>query len=526
MNKNANLGNFSNKRCRVAVIGAGASGITTAKCLRDDNHDPVVFEKTDKPGGIWVFKKSSGGTFSSVHLQNSKYSAAFSDYPMPEYFSEFPHHTEVLQYLNEYIDHFKIRDCFRFNTNVEKITKKDNLWEVTTQSKDGIARECFDAVAVCSGIYSEPKWPKLPGEENFTGKIIHAQDYKEPSIFADKNVVILGNGPSGVDIAVTASYVAKNLFWSFRRNMWMLPRYYLGMPIDFNLKRINKLIPHQLIQKFFNWKFLKVITDHQKTNLVPKFGILNSVPVINESILNRVHMGDIKTKPSISGFEGNKVMFQDGTTIEADVVVYATGYRISLPFFDSCLLQRHKEGFDFYKNVFHPQLPNCAFIGFVYGSFIFPCSELQARWFSKVISGEVSLPCDEQMMAEIKISSIQQKKKWIATGYRSLQISTLEYMDEIANQINAMPKIWRHWKILRNLLTGPMISTQYRLDGPNQWEGAQEWIGNFLKIARKRNGLLNSKPQTLGNQGKNKDFNHPLKGEKQHSCKGEVIGAP
>ena len=128
---------IAQKRCKVAVIGGGASGITTAKCLREDNHEPIIFEENDQIGGVWVFKKTSGGTFNSVHLQNSKYSAAFSDYPMPEHFSEFPHHTEVLKYLNDYIDHFQLRDCIRLNTKVEEITRKDNYWEVITLSLKG-----------------------------------------------------------------------------------------------------------------------------------------------------------------------------------------------------------------------------------------------------------------------------------------------------------------------------------------------------------------------------------------------------
>lgn len=78
------------KRCKVAVIGGGISGIVTAKCLRDDGHQVTLYESTDQVGGIWVYRKTSGGTFESVRFQNSKYLSAFSDYPMPEQMSDFP----------------------------------------------------------------------------------------------------------------------------------------------------------------------------------------------------------------------------------------------------------------------------------------------------------------------------------------------------------------------------------------------------------------------------------------------------
>ena len=483
---------ISPKKCRVAVIGGGASGITTAKCLREDNHEPIIFEKSDQIGGIWVFKKISGGTFNSVHLQNSKYSAAFSDYPMPADFSEFPHHTEVLKYLNDYIENFKLRDCIQLNTSVEKITRKDNYWEVITLSREGQFIHSFDAIAVCSGLYYEPKLPNIPGEDNFYGTIIHAQNYKEPSIFTDKKVVIVGNGPSGVDIAVAASYIAKNVFWSFRKNMWILPRYYLGLPIDFYVRRINKFIPSQLLSLMIKWKFSPIVAEHQSCNLLPAFNLKNCVPVVNEYILNRVRIGAIKTKTSISGFQGNRVFFKDKTSVEADIVVYATGYRVRLPFLDSSLSKEHQEGFEFYKHVFHPDLPNCAFIGFVYGSYIFPCAELQARWFSQVLSGEASLPFPNQMRAEIKTLMIKQEKNWIKNAYRSSQISTLDYMDEIASQINARPQIWRHWRIAWHLLTGPLVASQYRLDGPNKWDGAQEWIANLSQPPRHKHSSASS----------------------------------
>ncbi|HLO89366.1 MAG TPA: NAD(P)-binding domain-containing protein [Nostocaceae cyanobacterium] len=484
------LTNKLHKTCRVAVIGGGASGITTAKCLRDDNHEPVVFESNDQIGGIWAFKEAPGGTFKSLYFQNSKYLSAFSDYPMNTCVSDFPHNNEVLKYLNEYIDHFKIRDCIRLNTTVEKVKYQDNLWYVTVKSVNGVETHEFDAIAVCSGVFSKAKIPKLPNQEKFTGKVIHAQDYKEPSIFSGKDVVILGNGASGVDISVSASYTANKVIWSFRKNTWLLPRYLGGIPIDCHLKRIYDLVPSQLRSFIATHKFADISSQHESCNLLPKFDVLSSIVSVNDDILNRVRLGAIQVKPSIINFEGNRVIFQDGTSANADIVVLATGYDVNFPFFDSPIVDVHTEGVDLYKHVFHPYIPNCAFIGIirVLGA-AFPCAEIQARWFSKVLSGEVSLPSPEQMQVEIQNQSAQQKKNWITSIYRSFQVKQLEYIDEIAGLINARPKLWRHWNLISYLLTGPKLPTQFRLDGPNSWTGAEDWIRTvpqLLKKSRKR----------------------------------------
>ncbi|MEA5506752.1 NAD(P)-binding domain-containing protein [Halotia wernerae UHCC 0503] len=476
----------SSKTCRVAIIGGGASGITSAKCLREDGHEPVIFESTDQIGGVWVYRKEVSSTFSTVHLQNSKYVSGFSDYPMPNHFSEFPHHSEVLEYLNNYVHHFKLRDCIRLNTRVNKVKRVGDFWEVTTCSPDGKSTEIFDAIAICCGIYHEPKIPNFPGQEKFKGQIIHSKFYKEPSIFLGKKVVVLGNGPSGVDIAVVASYTADSVVWGFRKKRWMLPRYASGQPIDFNISRLNKLMPSKLLSLILGLKLYSVYLEHKKCNILPAFNVEKSVPIMNDNILNRVRIGAIKTKPGISGFEENRVLFEDGTSVEADIVVYATGFQLNLPFLQDFLDDKNPEGLNFYKNVFHPELPQLAFIGFVYGNFIFPCSELQARWFSKVLSKEVSLPSEEQMTAAIQAESDKREKELVPSGYRHLRVPAFDYMDDIANQINARPQIWRNFKIAWELLAGPLVSTQYRLNGPNQWEGSVKWISSLSKLARRQ----------------------------------------
>ncbi|MFM7371163.1 MAG: dimethylaniline monooxygenase, partial [Sphaerospermopsis kisseleviana] len=100
-------------------------------------HEPTVFERGDQVGGVWVFNKTNGRAFSTVHFQHSKYVSVFSDYPMSMETNEFPHYTEVLQYLNDYVDHFDIRKNIKFNTPVDKVVKTDDGWDVTISYPGG-----------------------------------------------------------------------------------------------------------------------------------------------------------------------------------------------------------------------------------------------------------------------------------------------------------------------------------------------------------------------------------------------------
>jgi dimethylaniline monooxygenase (N-oxide forming) len=477
----------SARKCNVAVIGAGASGIATAKCLIEDGHEVTVFERGNEVGGVWVFNHNQGRAFSTVHFQHSKYVSVFSDYPMSLESSEFPHHTEVLQYLNEYVDHFDLRKHIKFNTSVAKVKKTDDGWDVTINYSGGQSTFNFDAIAICSGIYNDIRLPDFPGEEKFKGQIIHSKDYKDPSVFTGKNVLILGNGPSGVDIAVTSSYNSNKTIWSYRKNRWLLPRYCERKPFDFIVTRLNKHIPfrHKILSLVHLTKFLPIMLDHQHCGVKPNVGPEKSGPVFNEDALNRIRLGAIQPKPNISHFEEDKVVFEDGSSEAIDVVIYATGYKVNIPFMDEYLGDDHQKNLNLYKMVFPPELPNCGFIGFVYGNVIFPTSELQARWFSKVISGELKLPSKAVMEEQIAEHRKHQEEGWLESAYRSLRVSAFDYMDDIAKEIDALPKIWENWKIIKEIFAGPMLSTQYRINGPNKWDGAVDWIKKVPKLVRK-----------------------------------------
>jgi cation diffusion facilitator CzcD-associated flavoprotein CzcO len=209
---------------RTAIIGAGSSGIAAAKALRERGVPFTAFEASDRVGGNWVFGNRNGmsAAYRDLHINTSRDRMAYSDFPMPADYPDYPHHSQIAAYFDDYVDHFGLRDKIIFNTRVEKVVRgADGGYTVSTD--DGVTRE-YDAVLVANGHHWNPRMPEpaFPGADTFTGEQLHAHAYVDPSIFEGKNVVVLGMGNSAMDIAVEASYVAKDTYLAARRGAWII----------------------------------------------------------------------------------------------------------------------------------------------------------------------------------------------------------------------------------------------------------------------------------------------------------------
>src|SRR5438874_13645478 len=105
----------------VVIIGAGLSGLLACKYLRAASLDCLVFEGSDDIGGVWKYRdkpNGKGGVMLSTVSTSSKTANEFSDFPMPDDYPAFQKHTLVLKYLNDYADHFEIRDAIRLNSEI------------------------------------------------------------------------------------------------------------------------------------------------------------------------------------------------------------------------------------------------------------------------------------------------------------------------------------------------------------------------------------------------------------------------
>src|SRR5919204_5606266 len=210
-----------------AVIGAGSSGIAATKAVHERGIPVDCFEASDRVGGNWVFGNKNGmsAAYQGLHINTSRERMEYSDFPMPKSFPDYPHHSHIASYFDDYVDHFGFRDRIRFECRVDRARRlADGGWELTTQQGD-VHR--YDALLVANGHHWDARWPEpaFRGADTTAIEQIHAHAYTSEEQLRGKRVVVLGMGNSAMDIAVESSYVAQATYLAARRGAWITPKY-------------------------------------------------------------------------------------------------------------------------------------------------------------------------------------------------------------------------------------------------------------------------------------------------------------
>ncbi|XP_073499190.1 flavin-containing monooxygenase 5-like isoform X2 [Phyllobates terribilis] len=484
---------------KVAVIGAGASGLPAIKCCLDEGLAPTCFERSDDIGGLWRFKtdpeESRASIYKSVIINTSKEMMCYSDFPIPEDFPNYMHNAKVLEYFHQYMNHFQLHRYIKFKTSVCSVKKRPDFattgqWDVTTEHEGKRETQVFDAILVCIGHHTSPNLPlhSFPGIDNFKGNYFHSRDYKSPEPFKNKRVIVVGIGNTGVDLAVELSAVTKQVFLSTRRGAWLLNRVFdSGLPLDVVLfNRFFGLLTDYVPSLVNNFLENKVNTrvNHHNYGLQPAHRILSQHPTISDDLPNRIISGKVLMKTNIKRFREKDVEFEDGTVEkDIDVVIFATGYKFYFSFFDESIIKVEKNQTPLYKMVFPPQLemPTVAFIGYIQPiGAIMPVSEIQARWATRVFKGQNKLPSMSDMKAEIMKRREDMQKRYVESQRHTIQVDYVNYMDEVAIEIGCKPNLKTLFlsdpKLAWELFFGPCTPYQYRLSGPGKWKDAKKAI--------------------------------------------------
>ncbi|NYT63336.1 NAD(P)/FAD-dependent oxidoreductase [Alcaligenaceae bacterium] len=211
----------------VCIIGAGSSGLATAKSLKERGVAFDCFEIGSDIGGMWRYENDNGlsSAYRSLHIDTSRDNLGYSDFPIPSTYPDFLSHAQVIEYFEAYVAHFDLRRHIQFNTRVEKVERnaQDNSWTVYLASG---ASHRYRAVIAANGHLWDPRWPDFPG--TFDGEAIHSHHYRTAEPFLGKNVLVVGIGNSAVDVAVDVCKQAQSTTLSTRRSAWIMPKYIMA----------------------------------------------------------------------------------------------------------------------------------------------------------------------------------------------------------------------------------------------------------------------------------------------------------
>ena len=425
---------------KACIIGAGPSGITAAKNLIQVGiTDFVLYEKSSKIGGNWVYNesKSHSSVFETTHIISSKPLSQYEDYPMPENYADYPSHIELYDYFNNYAKQFKVTDYIQFNTSVELAELDSNdIWNL--KLSDGTVKQ-FENLIVCNGHHWNPRMPKYAG--TFTGEYIHSHDFKNNRPFKDKKVLVIGGGNSACDIAVETCRVSSKTIISMRRGYYFIPKFLLGRPVD----QINDGVG--FIPKFIRNGIVKLLlkltigTYKNYGMQKPDHKFLESHPVVNSELLYFIKHGKIKPKVDVEKLDENTVHFIDGSTEEINVIIAATGYKITFPFFDKSFINFEEGYIPLYKKVFHPKYKNLFFIGLVQPmGCIWPLSDAHAKLAANYIAGNYKLPTNIEL--QIKKDIDRTKSQFIDTPRHSVEVDYHKHLAELRKELPKNAPCW------------------------------------------------------------------------------------
>jgi hypothetical protein len=419
----------------VAVIGAGISGLTTGKMLGDYGVPYTCFESSDRIGGNWAFGNPNGhsSAYRSLHIDTSKERLSFRDFPMPADYPDFPHHTQIKDYLESYAAAFDLKERIEFRNGVEHARRLDEGgWEIRDQA--GATRH-FDHLVVANGHHWDPRFAEFPGE--FSGVSIHSHHYVDPKApldFFGQRILVVGLGNSAADIAVELSSksLQTKVTLSTRSGAWIVPKYVYGKPAD----TMYRTTPHLPLS--WQRKVMQLAQPMNGSNGAlyglpqPNHKFFEAHPTQSVELPLRLGSGDVVPKPNIARLDGPTVHFEDGTSDDFDVIVYATGYNITFPFFDRDFLSAPENHLPLYKRMFKPGIEDLTFVGFAQATpTLFPFVESQARLAAAHLVGAYALPGTAEMERVIRSDEEKYIGHVLKTARHTQQVDYFIYEHDI-----------------------------------------------------------------------------------------------
>jgi dimethylaniline monooxygenase (N-oxide forming) len=423
----------------VAVIGAGSSGLAVLRALHRHGVAVGCFERGSGVGGLWRYQNDDGrsSAYASLRTNVSRKRMEYPGFPMPGSYGDFPGHRDMAAYLDAYADAFGLRELIGFGVTVERLEPDlDGSWRVALD--DGSVRR-FRAVVVATGHDWCPRLPEEP--DGFAGEVSHSHDYRTPEGFAGRRVLVVGAGQSAAEIAVEVAAVAARTFISMRAGAHLVPRWIGRRPYDAaDVEPLNRM-PWPLLNLLYGRRVARELGPLPAGWPLPARRLLEGIPVVSTDLLPAVRRGEVTVKPAVERLAGDRVGFADGTEEAVDRIVYATGYRISLPFLSPLLVAPRGRELPLYRRIVPPGLGGLLFAGFVDApGGLLPVVETQAEWIAAVLTGRLRLPAPEGMWRAIDRGERRSRQRFPDERPQSIRCDPHAYRRLLRSDLRRAPR--------------------------------------------------------------------------------------
>ncbi|KAN0024135.1 hypothetical protein ACTFIV_008533 [Dictyostelium citrinum] len=510
------IDNFENKKKKVAVIGAGPSGIVSAKTAIECGFEVVLFEKNDNIGGVWSIGES-GKAWENMKTHISYVSMSYSDFGWDVSNERKPFHPtkeEMFKYLYDYSKHFKVLENTRLNTTIISISQinnnninhsnnntNNNQWLIISKKINEkleweAVEEIYDFVIICTGMYNKKRDIDINDKlkKKFNGRVWSSGEFKNPEPFINKNVLVVGGFSSAIEIASAIAEKTKMVYLNCRNKIYVLKRRFPldgdNIPVaDYCFQKRSMVYEGEKKSKEeinkMNDHFFNLASENQRENSLFKYNKPENEThyhIFSDNFLKMLQQEKIKLiENSLIDCNGNEMRFKDSngnieTIDNVDEIINCVGYDVDLPFFDhkikkiiSLNLTTPHLPIVLYKHTLSPNLENIAFIG-MYRTPSLAEMELQARFAIYGFAGITQLPTKETMLEDIKIIEKVRNLNEKHNRPQFVLESSLLFCDDLAKQIGALPdfnKLKENDPQIYNIIWNNLFHPSfYRIIGP------------------------------------------------------------
>ncbi|AZQ35492.1 NAD(P)/FAD-dependent oxidoreductase [Streptomyces cyaneochromogenes] len=307
----------------VYVIGGGPGGLSVAHALRAQGIRAVVLEKSDRVGASWRRH------YDRLHLHTTRRLSGLPGLPMPRRFGRWVSRDDVVRYLEKYAEHHDLEIVTGVEVSRVEPAPDGSGWLLRATG----GRELTGAaVVVATGHNHTPRVPDWPGHATYTGEFLHAGEYRNPAPYAGRDVLVVGVGNTGAEIAVDlVEGGAARVRLAVRTVPHIVRRSTAGWAAQFTSILVRRL-PVGLVDRLARPVAKLSVPDLSDHGLPrPDTGLYSrvkegSIPVLDVGLIDAVRKGRIEIVAAVDGFEDGKVILADGTRVSPDVVIAATGY--------------------------------------------------------------------------------------------------------------------------------------------------------------------------------------------------------